>query len=110
VTSKRVECPKCGARTFAFVGHDVDKIETVGSRLECPGCSTPLRVSAVDHEITLYCQPSDCVCHPEERTGGGHARTCPEYEPECTCYEVFGTAHQPGCPMRVRYPAAAVAP
>lgn len=44
--------------------------------------------------------PSDCACHPEERTGGGHARTCPEYEPECTCYEVFGTAHQPGCPTR----------
>lgn len=39
---------------------------------------------------------ADCNCKPEERTGGGHATDCPEWEPECTCYELTG-GHQPGC-------------
>lgn len=45
---------------------------------------------------------SACMCHPEERTGGQHAFDCPAYEMECTCYEIFGVAHQPGCPMHKR--------
>lgn len=40
-----------------------------------------------------------CDCDPMNRTGGEHSWTCPEYEPECTCYEIIG-GHQPGCPGR----------
>lgn len=39
---------------------------------------------------------SDCNCDPLAQTGGGHAYTCPEFEPECTCYELIG-GHQQGC-------------
>lgn len=38
-----------------------------------------------------------CYCHPEQQTGGGHRWTCPDFEPDCSCYEMFGTGHQPGC-------------
>jgi hypothetical protein len=42
-----------------------------------------------------------CNCHPEERTGGVHDPNCPEWQPECTCYEVIG-GHQPGCYFHAR--------
>lgn len=38
----------------------------------------------------------DCICNPEENTGGEHSDDCPAWEPECTCYETFA-GHQPGC-------------
>lgn len=38
-----------------------------------------------------------CDCHPEERTGGEHDPSCPEWEADCTCYEAWA-GHQPGCP------------
>jgi hypothetical protein len=41
-----------------------------------------------------------CDCDPLSNTGGGHSVTCPEYEPECTCYEMTG-GHQPMCPYGV---------
>jgi len=39
-----------------------------------------------------------CVCRPELATGGDHASWCPAFAVECTCYEMFGTGHMPGCP------------
>ncbi len=41
-----------------------------------------------------------CRCNPADRTGGGHDPRCPEFEPECTCYEMIG-GHQPMCPAGV---------
>lgn len=38
----------------------------------------------------------DCNCDPLAQTGGGHAYSCPAFEPECACYELTG-GHQPGC-------------
>jgi hypothetical protein len=46
-------------------------------------------------------EPSECNCHPEERTGGDHDPSCPEWQPECTCYELVG-GHQPGCYFHAR--------
>lgn len=43
-----------------------------------------------------------CDCHPEERTGGDHKATCPQWMgPECTCYEIIG-GHQQGCALYPR--------
>lgn len=39
---------------------------------------------------------SECNCNPAERTGGDHDPSCPEWQPECSCYELIG-GHQPGC-------------
>jgi hypothetical protein len=41
-------------------------------------------------------EESACNCNPVDNTGGGHSGTCPEFEPECACYELTG-GHQPGC-------------
>ncbi len=41
-----------------------------------------------------------CNCDPLAQTGGGHATSCPEFEVECTCYEMTG-GHQPMCPYGV---------
>ena len=43
---------------------------------------------------------TDCICDPLAQTGGGHAYDCPEFEPECTCYEMIG-CHQSMCPYGV---------
>lgn len=43
-------------------------------------------------------EQGNCNCDPLAQTGGGHAYTCPEFEPECTCYELTG-GHQPMCPF-----------
>lgn len=42
-----------------------------------------------------------CVCDPDSNTGGVHDSYCPEFEVECTCYEMLG-GHMPGCPRRPR--------
>jgi hypothetical protein len=47
-------------------------------------------------DISQSDEPSRCNCNPADNTGGGHSGTCPEFEPECTCYELTG-GHQPGC-------------
>lgn len=38
----------------------------------------------------------ECTCRHLARTGGVHHRSCPAWEPECTCYEALG-GHTPGC-------------
>lgn len=45
-----------------------------------------------------------CQCNPADRTGGGHDPKCPDFEVECTCYEMTG-GHQPMCPAAPRRPA-----
>jgi ribosomal protein S27AE len=52
---ERVECPRCGAHN-SLAEPDVEGLLVEGFRYECGTCSATIRVSAVDYEVTVYCQ------------------------------------------------------
>jgi hypothetical protein len=79
-------CAGCGHTRDRHVGND--KHEESCDEDGC-GCVVFARTAS---EVA-------CGCTPVARTGGGHDPTCPEWQAECTCYELHGAngGHQPGC-------------
>lgn len=93
MADKRLERLRAAARRVPIVRVDLQ------ARRTCIGCDARDGEPCLDDcwaQALELAIDDECNCDPLAQTGGGHAYTCPAFEPECTCYEVTG-GHQPGC-------------